>query len=1049
MGLTLKWPRGKEEKLKLEIMKGPPLIVRPDITIMQNTVLTLLLTAVLASVAFSATAGVPPELESTEFSKSDITPCPACLCAAPTGELFVGVDLLGSLGKGPGKGRIVRLVDTDNDGVADKHSVFAKVDNPRGLISVGTKLWVLHTVIPESTGKLTGMHVSLFEDKDWDGVADGPGKILLSNVSPPKHNQDRGADHTTNGFRLGIDGWIYIAVGDFGIHGAKGTDGTELTMLGGGVVRFRPDGSEMEVYTHGLRNIYDVAIDPLMNIYTRGNTNDGGGWNVRFIHHIQTGEYGYPILFKNFTDEIIPALVDVGGGSGTGAMFLQEEGWPEKFTNVAVMCDWGRSQAVIHRLTPDGPSFTQEPETFIKLQQITDVDTDASGRLYAGAWAGAGYKGNPGKGWVSRIVPKNWKYKPFTNPAKLKDSALVSLLRSRSATARLAASQELIGRPAAAKAVASLAVDKTAPTDSRVAAIFTYKQMAGEKAVPGLSKLAKDDPAVREWAIRALADRKTQLGGLTKDLFITALRDKNPRVQVAAAVALGRLGDKSAAADLLAIAKLPGVEKEEAVAAPKPPAFQTKAVKGHKTHKVDVDVSKWKKLYLVVNDGGDGDGEDHGAWFNPVFVSADGREVKLSSRKWKTAKSGWGKIGFGISATGKPLKSGDGKAQPDGLGTHANSTIVFDVPKGAVRFKAQAGLANTSKGKGKIQFAVSDSMPSFAGASNSKEGPHATPNSPIILPHVAVKALVDLEAIEACLDAVGSVNSRSALWALRKIHDTKVVDGLIAKYSTSSEDSLKADILATLIRIYQIEAPYDGSWWWSTRPDTRGPYYKPIKWEGSKKIGDFVKAQWSAGEHRDIIVAYNAKTRSAIKGVDVASIASAPVKPVGPKVDLSAIARAKGQVGKMSIEDVMLALDNVKGKVKRGEELFTQQGCIACHTTDAKQPAKGPFMGQVGAVLTREQIAESILKPNASISQGFATVSVETKDGKALVGFITAQTADKVEMRDIAGQVHTVKVANIKSKHELETSMMPAGLANSLSMEDFASLIAYLASQKK
>lgn len=68
---------------------------------------------------------------------------------------------------------------------------------------------------------------------------------------------------------------------------------------------------------------------------------------------------------------------------------------------------------------------------------------------------------------------------------------------------------------------------------------------------------------------------------------------------------------------------------------------------------------------------------------------------------------------------------------------------------------------------------------------------------------------------------------------------------------------------------------------------------------------------------------------------------------------------------------------------------------------------------------------------------------------QALVGFITAQTADKVEMRDIAGQVQTVKATNIKSKHELETSMMPAGLANSLSMEDFASLIAYLASQKK
>ena len=39
-------------------------------------------------------------------------------------------------------------------------------------------------------------------------------------------------------------------------------------------------------------------------------------------------------------------------------------------------------------------------------------------------------------------------------------------------------------------------------------------------------------------------------------------------------------------------------------------------------------------------------------------------------------------------------------------------------------------------------------------------------------------------------------------------------------------------------------------------------------------------------------------------------------------------------------------------------------------------------MGQVGAVLSPEQIAESILKPNASISQGFATVQVTTKDKK-------------------------------------------------------------------
>lgn len=1013
---------------------------------MQKISRKLILPSILAFILTIAKAEVPPELESIQFSGPKITPCPACLCAAATGEVFVGVDMLGSLGKGPGKGKIIRLVDTNGDGEADKHTVYANIDNPRGLIAVGTKLYVLHTVIPASIGKLTGMHLSVLEDKNWDGIADGEPKKLISDISPPKHNQDRGADHTTNGIRMGIDGWIYIAVGDFGIHGAKGTDGTELTMLGGGVLRVRPDGTEMEVYTHGLRNIYDIAIDPFMNIYTRGNTNDGGGWNVRFIHHIQSGEYGYPMLFKNFTDEIIPALVDLGGGSGTGAMFLQEPGWPEKYNNIAIMCDWGRSQLIIHRLTPDGPSFTQKPENFIRLHQITDVDTDASGRLYAGAWAGAGYRGSPDKGWVERIVPKGWVYKPFKSTAKSTDQELVNLLLSESSTARLAASQELLNRPKAMNAVASVAANKSAALHSRVAAIFTYKQMAGIKAAKGLAKLSADQ-AIAEWVLRAMADRKTQLEGVNKEMLIPGLSDKNPRIRVAAAVALGRLGDKSAANSLLSVANPPGEEKP--IQAPSaPPAFQTKAFKGLKTYPVDVDVSGFKQIYLTVTDGGDGDGEDHGAWFDPVFENGAGKQVKLSKLKWKSAKSGWGKIGFGISATGAPLKTGKGKLQPDGLGTHANSVIIYNVPAGAKKFKARVGLANTSKGRGKIQFIVSKSKPSISGSSSSKEGPHAKPNSPIILPHVAVKALVDMDAVESCVEAVGGPNSRGALWALRLMHNEKAVKGLIAKYGSAAAEKFRPGILSSLIRLYQIEAPYDGSWWWSTRPDTRGPYYRPIRWEGSKKIATFIKSVWDKGEYRQVIATNNEKTRSGIEGIDIAKIADAPQEQEKPTIDLSAIARTKGQVGKMSIEDIILALADVKGDPKRGEVLFTQQGCIACHTTSPDETPKGPYMGQVGAVLSRDQIAESILKPNASISQGFATVSVLTKDNKSMVGFITSESAEKIEMRDIAGQAHNFQVSNIKTRTELKISMMPEGLANSLSISDFASLVSFLANKK-
>jgi len=116
--------------------------------------------------ASSLAAQTPDELESLRFSGPELTPCPACICAAPTGEVFVGVDMLGSLGKGPGKGKIVRLVDADGDGKPEESTTFVEIDNPRGLISIGRKLYILHTVIPASTGKLEAMHLSVFEDKD-------------------------------------------------------------------------------------------------------------------------------------------------------------------------------------------------------------------------------------------------------------------------------------------------------------------------------------------------------------------------------------------------------------------------------------------------------------------------------------------------------------------------------------------------------------------------------------------------------------------------------------------------------------------------------------------------------------------------------------------------------------------------------------------------------------------------------------------------------------------------------------------------------------------
>jgi putative heme-binding domain-containing protein len=1004
--------------------------------------------------AAGMSVSVPEGLTATLFSPNTLTPCVASMGVAITGEVYAGVDRIGSLGKGGGKGSIIRLIDNDHDGVHDSHTTYAVIDNPRGIVPVGDKVYVLHGKWNEGKS-FDAMNLSVLTDADGNGEADGPPKILVSDISTHKFNESRGIDHSTNGIRMGIDGWIYVAIGDFGFVNATGTDGSKLTMYGGGVIRVRPDGSELETYCHGLRNIYDIAIDPFMNIYTRGNTNDGGGWNMRFIHEIQSGEYGYPKLFKRYTSEIIPALVDIGGGSGTGSIFFDEPGWPKEYNDVPMMCDWGRGALFIHRVTPDGPSFTQEQVEFIKCQRITDVDCDGSGRLFLGSWGASGFSGGTG-GYVARVVPEDWQYKAFPDLQKLPLADLAKHLAGPSAKARLHAQQEFLRRGEGMNEIRGVAQDKTASAKGRIAAIFTLKQLLGAKSHADLLGLV-NDPAVAEHAIRALADRKSQVDGIPQAPFIQALGSDNPRVRVAAAVALGRLGDKSAATALLSVANPPEVDPLPTPAPPVPAddsdpksAYESPTLKDAQTHEFDVSIKGWKNLTLTVGDAGNGTGGDHAAWFEPTIIKQDGSTMKLTDLTWQKATQGWGKTAVNASATGAKLARKDGKPMAFGIGTHSVSTISWrGLPKDADRLQVQVGLADTENG-GNVRFYIAQKAPRNFGKPKIAEGPHATPNADSIVPHIARQALVALDAGEACVEAIGSNDQAGALMALRYMHSPATVDALIKRFESTTDSDTKQRIARSLVRLVNLEKPYKGDTWWSTRPDTRGPYYYATAWEKT----DAIKAALLKGaKSGDSTLAYviselATKDRAEIEGLPKAD-AQAVAITAEPTVDLEKIKSQKGQIGKMSLEDILIAVGKVKATPKKGKALFTSQGCFACHALSMDEPQKGPFLGQIGGIMNAEKIAESILRPNSEISQGFKTVQIKTKKGDLHVGFVTERLSDRIQVRNIAGQVTILNPADIAEETLLPTSMMPPGLANGMSIEDFASLVHFLAAKKK
>jgi hypothetical protein len=66
-------------------------------------------------------------------------------------------------------------------------------------------------------------------------------------------------------------------------------DGRFISLEGGGVIRFRPDGSHLEVFASGTRNHLDVPLDEHDRIFIRDNTDDGDGWNTRFIYIAKDG----------------------------------------------------------------------------------------------------------------------------------------------------------------------------------------------------------------------------------------------------------------------------------------------------------------------------------------------------------------------------------------------------------------------------------------------------------------------------------------------------------------------------------------------------------------------------------------------------------------------------------------------------------------------------------------------------------------------------------------------------------------------------------------
>jgi putative heme-binding domain-containing protein len=130
------------------------------------------------------------------------------------------------------------------------------------------------------------------------------------------------------------------------------------------------------------------------------------------------------------------------------------------------------------------------------------------------------------------------------------------------------------------------------------------------------------------------------------------------------------------------------------------------------------------------------------------------------------------------------------------------------------------------------------------------------------------------------------------------------------------------------------------------------------------------------------------------------------------------------------------------GDAKRGQTVFSTI-CITCHKYGAIGVDVGPPLSDV-RVKPPEALLSDILDPNRMFEARWSAYQIDAKDGRTLVGLITAENSDSVTITMMGGVKESVQRSAIKEMKSLDRSLMPPGLEGAITKEQMADLLAFL-----
>ncbi|MEI7775722.1 MAG: hypothetical protein WCK17_13215, partial [Verrucomicrobiota bacterium] len=130
------------------------------------------------------------------------------------------------------------------------------------------------------------------------------------------------------------------------------------------------------------------------------------------------------------------------------------------------------------------------------------------------------------------------------------------------------------------------------------------------------------------------------------------------------------------------------------------------------------------------------------------------------------------------------------------------------------------------------------------------------------------------------------------------------------------------------------------------------------------------------------------------------------------------------------------------GNVEKGRQMFESM-CTSCHRYGSMGNEVGPSLSDV-KVKPPEALLSDILDPNRMFEARYCAYQVEMRDGRILVGIVSAEASESVTLTLQGGLKEVLPRNAMKEMKSLDRSLMPPGMEALISLEQMPDLLAFL-----